>query len=98
MSLKLFSICITIELIWKTVLLRKERRKRNKKRGKEKKKLLCPLQLCQNDINSPNICFIVASSIPVSHGNKKKSILISGSLEKFIGDYRAHDETNKDRL
>ena len=55
-------------------------------KGEGEKKLLCPLQLCQNNINSPNICFIVAGSIQVRRENEK-DILKSGSSEKFIGDY-----------
>lgn len=70
----------------------KAKKGKNEKGKKEQKnppnpKLLCPLQLCQNNINSPNICFIVARSIQVSQENKEKNILKSDSLEKFIGDY-----------
>ena len=68
--------------------------KRNREKRKEKKKLLCLLQIHQNSINSPNICFIVAGSNQIGHENKEKDILKSGSLEKFIGDYSARAVTN----
>lgn len=57
-----------------------------KKERKKERKLLCPLQLCENSINSPNICFIVACSIQVGHENEK-NILKTSHLEKFFGDY-----------
>lgn len=61
--------------------------KKQELRGKKKRrKTPCPLQLCQNNINSPNICFIVACSIQVGHENEK-NILRTSNLEKFFGDY-----------
>lgn len=71
-----------------------KKKKKRKRTKKEQEKLLRPLQLRQNNINSPNICFIVAGSIQVNHENKEKAILKSGSLEKFIGDYNVCAVTN----
>lgn len=68
-----------MQLVWRTILLLKT--------NKEKKTLLCAFQLYQNKINSPNVCFVVAGSIQVSHEIMEKDTLKSGSFEKFIGDY-----------
>lgn len=66
---------------------------KKKERRKKEEKLLCLLQLCQNSINSPNICFIVPCSIQVGHENEK-NIFKTSHLEKFFGDYNVCAVTN----
>lgn len=69
------------------------KKKHERIRKKKRRKTPYPLQLCQNNINSPNICFIVACSIQVGHENEKNNLRTS-HLQKFFGDYNVCAGTN----
>ena len=74
-----------MQLVWRTIQLLKTNKE---------KKIFCAFQLYQNKVNSPNVCFVVAGSIQVSHEIMEKDTFKSGSFEKFIGDYIVCTVTN----